>query len=96
MDWIYSWARGISVSSSYNGCVLPVLLEAAGDGVSPHEEIWQHLGPFSLEKWRIRDDMAEVYKMTKATEKLNSGKFLPSSHKSRSRGHAMKINVRRR
>ena len=60
------------------------------EGIS-YEERWTKLGLFSLERWRLRGDLIEVYKIMKGIDRVNSWKLFPRSEMTNTRGHKFKV-----
>ena len=57
------------------------------EGMS-YEERLDKLGLFSLERWRLRGDLIEVYKIM---NRMDSQMFFPRVEKSSTRGHRFKV-----
>ena len=51
----------------------------------------EKLGLFSLERRRLRDDMLDVYKIMRGTDRVDSQKLFPRVEESITRGHRFKV-----
>ena len=56
-----------------------------------YEERLNKLGLFSLECWRMRGDLIEVYKITTGLDRVDSQSFFPRVEGSITRGHRLKV-----
>ena len=64
------------------------------DGLSCKERL-DRLGLFSLERRRFRDDLIEVYKIMRGTDKVGSQHLFPKVGESKTRGHRFKVKGER-
>ena len=64
------------------------------DGLSYKERL-NRLGLFSLEHMRLRDDLKEVYKITRGIDKVDSQYLFPKVGESKTREHRFKVRRER-
>ena len=64
------------------------------DGLSYKERL-DGLGPFSLERRRLRGDLVEAYKIMRGTDQLDSQYLFPKVGESKTRGHRFKVRGER-
>ena len=64
------------------------------DGLSYMERL-DRLGPFSLERRRLRGDLIEVYKLMRGIDQLDSQYLFPKVEESKTRGHRFKVGGER-
>ena len=55
------------------------------------EERLEKLGLFSLERWRLKGNLTEVYKIMKGMDRVDSQKLFPRVEESITRGHRFKV-----
>ena len=60
------------------------------EGIS-YEERLEKLGLFSLERWRLRGHLIEVYKIKRGMDRADSQKLFPRVEESITRGHRFKV-----
>ena len=51
----------------------------------------EKLGLFSLERWKLRGDLIEVYKIMRLMDRVDSQKLLPRVEESITRGHRFEV-----
>ena len=61
------------------------------EGIS-YEERLDKLGLFTLEQWRLRGDLMEVYKIMSGIDRVDSEMLFPRVEKSSTRGHRFKVH----
>ena len=64
------------------------------DGLSYKERL-DRLGPFSLERRRLRSDLIEVYKIMRGTDQLDNQYLFPKIGESETRGYRFKVRGNR-